>query len=297
MKARLLIMLLLSTFPLVVGCRAEPRRAQSETSSEQGSDLFLAAYLPDRAPGGWQAVGPSEEYTSANLFEYINGGAAFYLGYAFGGCAVRHYEGSGQKVTVELYDMGSAADAYGVFHWDLAAERPAVGEGACYEAGLLKLWTGRFFLRLLAEREQVGTLTRLTSLAGAVTASLPDGGGRPSVVRRAEEAGLTGDSLRYFHRLETLNSIRYYESWQHLELAAETEAVWGERPGGGEVLAIWYPTADAARRAGSAVAEALAREGAGVFSIARREEILVIVFGTGELAEAQAEARRLADLM
>ncbi len=293
----MLIVLLLATCPLVVGCRAEPRRAQGETSSEQGSALFLAAHLPDRAPGGWQAVGTTEEYTSVNLFEYMNGGAAFYLGYAFGGCAVRRYESAGQKVTVELYDMGSPADAYGVFHWDLAAERPPVGEGACYEAGLLKLWTGRFFLRLLAEREQGGTLTGLTSLARAVTASLPGGAGRPSVVRRAEDAGLTADSLRYFHRLETLNAIGYYESWQHLNLAAETEAVWGELPGGGEVLAIWYPTAEAARRAGSAVAEALARESAGVFSIARREKALVIVLGTGDLTEAQAEARRLADLM
>ena len=193
--------------------------------------------------------------------------------------------------------MGSPADAYGVFHWDLAAERPAVGEGACYEAGLLKLWTGRFFLRLLAEREQEGTLTGLTSLARAVTASLPGGAGRPSVVRRAEDAGLIVDSLRYFHRLETLNAIGYYESWQHLELAAETDAVWGELPKGGEVLVVWYPTGDAARRAGSAVAKALARESAGVFSIARREEMLVIVLGTGELTVAQAEAQRLADLM
>lgn len=296
-KARVLIVLLLATLPPIAGCEAESRRAQVETLSEQDSDLLLAAHLPDWAPDGWQAVGPTEEYTPASLFEYINGGAAFYLGYAFSGCAVRRYESAGQKVTVELYDMGSPADAYGVFHWDLASERPPVGDGACYEAGLLKLWTGRFFLRLLAEREQVGTLTGLTSLAQAVTALLPGGDGLPGVARRAEDAGLAADSLRYFHRLETLNAIRYYDAWQHLGLAAETEAIWGELPRGGEALVIWYPTAEAARRAASAAREALERESADVFAITHRERMLVVVLGMDEPVEAEAEASHLADLI
>jgi hypothetical protein len=298
MNTRLLAALVLvALLPTVTGCRAEPPRAAAEAPPAQGPSPTLVAHLPDQAPGGWQAVGPAKEYTSASLFEYIDGGAAFYLGYGFGGCAVRRYRNASEEVTVELYDMGTPADAYGVFHWDMAAERPPVGDGACYEAGLLKLWRGRFFVRVLAEREREGTRARLIALAQSALASLSATGEPSLLIRRAENAGLAADSLRYFHRLETLHAIRYDEAWQHLGLSAETEAVWGDLAKGGSALAIRYPTADAARSAASATREALTREGIEAFGIARNDTRLVIVLGTGVPAEAQAAADRLAALI
>jgi hypothetical protein len=298
MNTRLLAALVLAALlPAVTGCRVEPPQAGAEAPSAQDPSPALVAHLPDRAPGGWQAVGPAKEYTSASLFEYIDGGAAFYLGYDFRGCAVRRYRNAGEEVTVELYDMSTPADAYGVFHWDMAAERPPVGDGACYEAGLLKLWSGQFFVRLLAEREREGTRAGLVALAQRALASLPSAEEPPLLIRRAENAGLAADSLRYFHRLETLHAIRYDEAWQHLGLSAETEAVWGDLEEGGSALMIRYPTADEARRAASATKEALAREGVEAFAIARSDTRLVIVLGTGVPAEAQAAADRLAALI
>ena len=245
--------------------------------------------LPEAAPGGWRAAGPAREYRPETLFEHIDGGAEFYLRYGFRRGRVRQNEGVVGRVVVELYEMGSTADAYGAFHWELPRDRPALGAAAGWEGGMVKVWTDRYLLRVSAEREAEGTRAAVLGLAREVLAGLPTGGQEPELVRRAQAEGLEADSLRYFHDVETLNSIVFREAWSELGLTSDTEAVWGESAGGREARVVRYATAEVASAAGEAVREALAEEGAGGVAVAAEGRELVVLLG----AQSPAEAERL----
>lgn len=68
---------------------------------------------------GWAAAGPSEHYEREGLYGYINGGSEIFLQYDFRRVEAGRYKKingeTGPEVTVDLYQMGSVLDAYGIF--------------------------------------------------------------------------------------------------------------------------------------------------------------------------------------
>lgn len=275
------------------GCGGGPEARAPEVAGSAEAAWPREQPLPEAAPGGWEAAGPAREYTPETLFEHIDGGAEFYLRYGFRRGLVREYEGEVGTAVAELYEMGSTADAYGAFHWELPRDRPALGAAAAWEGGVVKVWVDRYLLRVSAGREEEGTRAAILGLAREVVVGLPTRGEEPELVRRAQAAGMEEDSLRYFRHVETLNSIVFREAWSQLGLTSDTEAVWGELADGGEALVVRYATAEAASAAGESVREALAEEGAGGFAVAAEGRKLVVVLGAQSPAEAQAEAERL----
>ena len=93
---------------------------------------------------GWTQPGEVLIYDSDTLWEYINGAAELFVEYGVQACHVTDLSSGDLTVTVELYDMGTPLNAYGVFDREYAGD-PLDVQGATaaavsppYQALLLK---------------------------------------------------------------------------------------------------------------------------------------------------------------
>jgi len=116
--------------------------------------LGVPPALPDEA-SGWKAVAPDDHYDPRTIFQYIDGHGEVYLAYGMAACHARRYvgpEGEGAAV-VDMFEMASPADAFGVFTHSREGNSVAVGQGASFGFGTLSFWKGRHFVSVSAEQE------------------------------------------------------------------------------------------------------------------------------------------------
>jgi len=193
--------------------------------------LDLADLLPKSgAVGGWSIHSKPASYNRANLYDYIDGGADLYLGYAFTRAAVADYVGpDGARITIELYDMGSSYDAFGVFAHEQAGENPPIGQGASYAGGLLTFWKDRIFARIFADRETPATRVALLKFGKLIAGAIRATGPKPPLLRRLPQAGIDAKSVHYLHVESALNNVLYLPG-NPLRLNAKTDVAYGEYP-------------------------------------------------------------------
>jgi hypothetical protein len=72
---------------------------------------------------GWTQSGEVRIYTADNLWEYIDGAAVLFVEYGVQTCMTADMSAPGVSVTIDLYEMGSALRAVGVF------KRESAGSG------------------------------------------------------------------------------------------------------------------------------------------------------------------------
>jgi len=220
--------------------------------------LDLASLLPKTgAVAGWRTEGKVETYTRDTLFDYIDGGAELYLGYGFRRAVVADYAGPNKsKITVELYDMGSSYDAFGVFAHEQAPERPPVGQESSFAGGLLTFWKDGLFARLFADPDSEQARAAILKLGKAISASLPTMGRKPPLLKLLPPDGLAPRSVRYLHTDAALNSVLYLPG-NPLKLDRTTDVAYGEYPQASgppaKVVVVQYPTVERARGAFLAV--------------------------------------------
>ncbi len=211
----------------------------------------LVAALPPSS-GPWKAVS-TDEYDPKTIFRYLDGAGEVYRSYNFRRLAARRYGREGAPaVIVDLFDMGSDRDAYGIFTHDLDGVSAGIGRASAYRGGLLTFWTAAFFVSVYAEEETAETKAVVMDLGTRVAGALPRGGDVPDIVSRLPPEGLAESRVRYFHTHFILNSHFFVADRNILALDASTEAVLGEYGGGpGRVrlLLARYPSEDAASAA------------------------------------------------
>jgi hypothetical protein len=210
------------------------------------------------AVAGWKMAGKPASYTRATLYDYIDGGADLYLSYGFVRAVVAEYSGpGGAKITVELYDMGSSYDAFGVFAREKTKETPSIGQGAAYAGGLLTFWKSSLFSRIFSERESPAMRAAVLKFGKLIANAVAKTGRKPPLLHLLPQTGLVAGSLRYLHTETTLNSALYLPG-NPLKLDAKTTVVYGEyaRKGGApsKLVIVRYPTAQLAKTAFAAVA-------------------------------------------
>ena len=72
--------------------------------------------LPEgNALGDWSRVEENFLFEGQTLFRHINGGAELYHDYGFLALLVQDYKSGEKEIRLEIYDMGSADGATGVF--------------------------------------------------------------------------------------------------------------------------------------------------------------------------------------
>jgi hypothetical protein len=258
--------------------------------------------LPSQVEG-WKSEEKDAEYTSKSLFDYIDGAAELYRTYGFRHLRVRRLEKEKQPpIVIELYEMGSSEDAFGVFSFERQDEPAGIGQGSEFGGGLLRFWKERYFVSIYADGEGVPDST-LIQVGKATAKGIPSDGGEPMVISLipGTERGLVGKSVRYLKSHVLLNQ-RFFVSHQNiLNLNRDSEAVLAQYVRGGQkvhFLLLGYPDADKALEAyrgfvaaylpdgradgrADAGAESRIRTEDQKWTIARRwNEFVLIVFGS-----------------
>lgn len=184
---------------------------------------------PDRAEG-WAVDGPPRIYLRDTLSDFINGGAALYLGYSFRWVAVWVVRSSGfdLEATIELYRFSEPSDALGVY---LNGAR-GPGEGLPFERsqvrrGLLRAQRGPYFVRVLCRDQGVRADDAARSLGGVLGLALPEATtDLPDLLLALPEEDRRPDSLRYFHTKEAFDAQYYLGDANLLDLDKDTECGW-----------------------------------------------------------------------
>jgi hypothetical protein len=187
---------------------------------------------------GWRATSEVQSYGRDTVFEYMNGAGELYLAYDFQRVLAQNYERPGAPgITAEAYEMSSSQDAYGVFTHDPEGEDVGVGQGSAYAVGLLRLWTGPYFFRILAEQDTPRAKDAVIALARSLAEGLPEGP-RPELIDWLPPENLDAASVRYFHTQVSLNSFYYLADTNLLHLSPRTEAVMAAYRPDGEKLTL-----------------------------------------------------------
>src|SRR5512139_2985553 len=155
--------------------------AESMKGEEKGK-MNQGVSLPSEA-GGWKWDGKEMEYDSRTLFKYIDGAAELYLAYGFQNVTVRRFEKSSQPpLIVELYEMVSSEDAYGVFSFEHQDETVGIGQGSEFGGGLLRFWKGKYFVSIFAEGEGAEVVSGILEIGKATADSITTTGPEPQLV-------------------------------------------------------------------------------------------------------------------
>jgi hypothetical protein len=259
--------------------------------------------LPAEA-AGWKWDGKEMKYDSKSVFQYMNGAAELYLAYGFKNLMVRRFEKSNQPpLVIELYDMGSSEDAYGVFSYEQQDEEAGIGQGSECGGGLLRFWKGNYFVSIYAEGEGAEVESGILKMGRAAADSIPTQGPEPKLVGfiPGKDLGLVDKSIRYLKSHVLLNQ-RFFISHQNiLNLNPKTESVLAQYlrdKQKTQLLLIRYPNL---KEAGDAyqsfmkayLPDALGKDRLkteeGKWTIARQKnEFIIIVFGAPMEADAEA---------
>jgi hypothetical protein len=197
---------------------------------------------------GWQLQQPVETYDRETIFDYIDGAGEVYLMYGFRTVSVFQFvQPDKPGITVEIFDMGSAEDAYGIFSHARESEESGIGQGYEYKGSLLCFWQGQYFACIQAEEETAQSKEAVFALAKAVDKKIPPSGGKPKLLACLPEEGLKPYTIRFFHTHTALNYHYFLANQNILNLSRDTRAVLAEyEPGSTYLLCIQYPSAQEA---------------------------------------------------
>jgi len=253
--------------------------------------------------GDWKWDEEEMKYDSRTLFKYIDGAAELYLAYGFQNLRVRRFGKSNQPpLIVELYEMASSEDAYGVFSFEHQDEAVGIGQGSEFGGGLLRFWKGKYFVSIYAEGEGVEVDSGILKMGRATADSILTKGPEPKLVGfiPGKDFGLVDRSLRYLRSHVLLNQ-RFFISHQNiLNLSWKTEAVLAQYiqdKKKTQLLLIRYPNLKEAGEAYQSFIKAYfpdargkdrSRTEDGKWTSSRQQnEFVLIVFGAPTEADAE----------
>jgi len=258
-----------------------------------------------RTVGGWTASGKDRTFNRETLYGYMDGGAEVYLAFDLREVWSRKYAGpAGRDMTLDIFDMGSPAEAFGAFSCDREDPDAGIGQESEYGAGLLRFWQGRYFVTVTASADDEAAARAVLELGREAVKPLGPPGPKPDMVAFLPAEGLRPGRTSYFHGLVNLNNRFFIASDNLLRLDRSTDCVIGEYGARGAepvtLLLVRYPDAAGARSARQSFLASYLRdarpEGVALTEnrkwvlASARDNFLAVVFD----APSGGEAKRLA---
>ena len=212
----------------------------------------LFSRMPE-AVSTWSKPSTFQTYGPDTLYDYINGGAELYLSYGFKRLLSCQYSGNNlPDITVDLFDMGTSYQAYGIFSHSRESIDDTIGQGCEYGGGLLVFWKGQFYVSILVFPETDLARESIFKIARKLADSIPNDGPLPPVLNMLPEKHLVHESIRYFNHHIWLNSYYFISNENILHIDKQTEAVMAQYSGqSGKyvLLLVVYPDSEKARKA------------------------------------------------
>jgi len=274
-------------------------RANGEEKGKMSQDISI----PSEA-AGWKWDKKEMRYNSKTIFSYMDGAAELYLAYGFKNLTVRRFEKSSHPpITLEVYEMVSSEDAYGVFSYEHQDESVGMGQGSEFGGGLLRFWKGKYFVSIYAEGEGPDVESGILEIGRATANSIASVGREPKLVGfiPGKDLGLVDKSIRYLKSHILLNQRFFIAHQNILNLNRKTEAVlaqYGQDKQKTQLLLIRYPDSKEASDAYQSFTKAYLPDARGKDRlktedkewtfVRQRNEFVVILFGAA--TEDQGEA-------
>ena len=184
-----------------------------------------------RLIGEWRAAGNDQTYDRQSIYEYIDGGAELYLAYDFQKLLARTFAGPGHgEIVLEVYEMGSAADAFGIFTSEREEADAQIGQGSEFGGGLLRFWKGNFFVSVLANGGGEGADAAVLEIGKEVAAAIPENGAEPELLNVLPATGWDRDKIRYFHLPLQLEKHYFVADENILGLSPKSDCLLAECP-------------------------------------------------------------------
>lgn len=215
-------------------------------TSSATADSFRALQesLPKKI-NGWKASTEDHIYNEKSIFDYINGAAEVYRAYNMKQCLARRYSiEKGPAIVLDIFDMGSPRDAFGVFTHDTDGNPVSVGQEGRYRPGWLSFWKHRYFISIYMEEETAEAEKAVMKLGRTVASKISESGNKPKLLLKLPKDGLQAQSIRYLHHPIILNYHYYISDENILNISSHTEAVlasyqWGDHEA--QLLIVKYP--------------------------------------------------------
>lgn len=171
-------------------------------SGETDEDSALLFLLPTVEP--WTLSEAPQIFIPGTLFEYINGAAEAYLSYDFKELLVAQFKknGSEASLTVEIYDMGSGKNAFGIYSAERFPESMfiAAGNQGYIEEGALNFLTGHYYIKLICYDCGEDSESVLRMVSGEIDKNVQEKGSLPALLQSFPREGLVANSEKFILR-------------------------------------------------------------------------------------------------
>jgi hypothetical protein len=194
-------------------------------ASHANSLKDLGARLPNQL-NGWTAEPKDRLYDEETIYSYIDGGAELYKAYNMRSCLSRIYKiTEGPSIILDIFDMGTSKDAFGIFTHDTDGNVIDIGQDARYRSGWLSFWKHRYFVSIYMQEETVAAEKAVKALGREVAARIAKKGFRPGILQKLPSEGLVFGSIRYLHHPMILNYHFFISDENILNLSSKTDAI------------------------------------------------------------------------
>ena len=185
----------------------------------------LTLLVPEEVDG-WRASQKDGFFNPDNLYDYINGGAELYLSYGFERAVNRTFVRPEQPdIVVDLFDMGTSANAYGVFSHSMETIDTAYGQGSQYSEGLLLFWKNRYYVSIMSYPATPESKKALLRLGRKLETAIKGEGPLPDTLDLLPQDFLIRESVRYFRHYAWLNSHYFIADTNILQINERTDGV------------------------------------------------------------------------
>jgi hypothetical protein len=202
---------------------------------------------------GWALSEVKTIDTREALYDYIDGGAELYISYGFKRAMSYRFTLEGQPdVTAEIFDLGTAENAFGVYGQTRDKEEKAFGQGSYYVSGALFFWKGKYWISLITGETTDASEKLLYRLAAIIDAEITETGDIHPLVSMLPAEGLVAGGYLYFHHYIWLNSYYFISSENILGINDNTPSVLAKYGPADErlyLLMVQYPDKTLAEKA------------------------------------------------